>query len=51
LRATGLDEFEAVGTPATIHFKRDDKGTVKQYILDAGRTEGMIFVRKDRHLK
>jgi CubicO group peptidase (beta-lactamase class C family) len=51
LRATGLDEFEAVGTPATIHFKRDDKGAVKQFILDAGRTEGMIFVRRDRQPK
>jgi len=46
LRATGLDEFEAVGAPATIHFKRDDKGAVKQFILDAGRTTGMIFVRR-----
>jgi CubicO group peptidase (beta-lactamase class C family) len=51
LRATGMDEFEAVGTPATIHFKRDGKGAVKQFILDAGRTEGMIFVRRDRQPK
>jgi len=47
LRATGMDEFEAASTPATIHFKRDDKGAVKQFILDAGRTTGMIFVRKE----
>jgi hypothetical protein len=51
LRATGLDEFEAVGAPAMIHFKRDDKGTVKQFILDAGRTTGMIFVRRDHQSK
>jgi CubicO group peptidase (beta-lactamase class C family) len=47
LRATGTDEFEAVGTPATIHFKRDDKGAVKRFILDAGRTTGMIFARRE----
>jgi hypothetical protein len=46
-----MDEFEAVGTPATIHFKRDDKGAPNQFILDAGRTEGMIFVRRDRQPK
>jgi CubicO group peptidase (beta-lactamase class C family) len=51
LRATGLDEFETVGTSATIHFKRDDKGAVTQFILDAGRTTGMIFVRRDRQPK
>jgi hypothetical protein len=51
LRATGMDEFEAVGTPAKIHFKRDDKGAVKHFILGAGRTKGMIFVRKDRQPK
>jgi CubicO group peptidase (beta-lactamase class C family) len=51
LRATRMDEFEAVGTPATIHFKRDDKGAPNQFILDAGRTEGMIFVRRDRQPK
>ena len=48
LRATGMDEFEAVGTPAMLHFKRGDQGAVNQFILDAGRTEGMIFVRRDR---
>jgi CubicO group peptidase (beta-lactamase class C family) len=51
LRATGMDEFEAVGTPATIHFKRDDRGAVKQFILDAGRTKGMIFVRRELEAK
>jgi CubicO group peptidase (beta-lactamase class C family) len=51
LRATGMDEFEAVGTPATIHFKRDDTGAVKRFILDAGRTKGMIFVRKELEAK
>jgi CubicO group peptidase (beta-lactamase class C family) len=51
LRATGMDEFEAVGTPGTIHFKRDDRGAVKQFILDAGRTKGMIFVRRELEAK
>jgi CubicO group peptidase (beta-lactamase class C family) len=51
LRATGMDEFEAVGTPATIHFKRDDRGAVKRFILDAGRTKGMIFVRRELEAK
>ena len=47
LRATGTDEFEAAGTPATIHFQRDERGAVKRFILDAGRTTGMIFARRD----
>jgi CubicO group peptidase (beta-lactamase class C family) len=47
LRSTGMDEFEAVGTPATIHFKRGERGTVTRFILDAGRTKGMIFVRRE----
>jgi CubicO group peptidase (beta-lactamase class C family) len=51
LRATGMDEFEAVGTPATIHFKRDDRGAVKRFILDAGRTKGMIFARRELEAK
>lgn len=51
LRATGMDEFEAVGTPATIHFKRDERGLVTQFILDAGRTKGMIFVRRELETK
>jgi CubicO group peptidase (beta-lactamase class C family) len=51
LRATGMDEFEAVGAPATIHFKRDDRGAVKRFILDAGRTKGMIFVRRELEAK
>jgi CubicO group peptidase (beta-lactamase class C family) len=51
LRATDLDEFEAVGTPATIRFKRDEGGTVAQFILDAGRTKGMIFVRRELETK
>src|SRR4029077_179856 len=51
LRAIGMDEFEAVAMPAAIHFKRDDKGAVQQFILDAGRTIGMIFVRSTRQPK
>ncbi len=51
LRATGMDEFEAVGTPATIHFKRNERGAVAQFVLDAGRTKGMIFVRKELEAK
>lgn len=47
LCATGMDEFEAAGTPATIHFKRDARGAVKRFILDAGRTTGMIFTRRE----
>jgi CubicO group peptidase (beta-lactamase class C family) len=51
LRSTGMDEFEAAGTPVTIHFKRDERGSVTRFILDAGRTKGMIFVRRDREPK
>jgi CubicO group peptidase (beta-lactamase class C family) len=51
LRATGMDEFEAAGTPATIHFKRDERGAVTQFILDAGRTRGLIFVHKELETK
>jgi CubicO group peptidase (beta-lactamase class C family) len=51
LRATGMDEFEAVGKPATIHFKRDERGAVTQFILDAGRTRGVIFVRRELETK
>jgi CubicO group peptidase (beta-lactamase class C family) len=47
LRAAGMDEFETAGARATFHFQRDQRGGVKRFILDAGRTTGMIFARRD----
>ncbi len=47
-RATGSDEFEVSGTPGVLHFKRNDKNTVRGFRLDFGRSEGLDFVRKER---
>ena len=47
-RATGSDEFEVSGTPGVLHFKRNDKNSVRGFRLDFGRSEGMDFVRKER---
>jgi CubicO group peptidase (beta-lactamase class C family) len=50
-RATGSDEFEVSGTPGVLHFKRDDKNTVKGFRLDFGRSEGLDFLREERPAK
>ena len=47
LRPALVDEFEIVGTPVTLHFKRDSGHTATGFTLDAGRTRGMIFTRRD----
>jgi CubicO group peptidase (beta-lactamase class C family) len=51
LRPALMDEFEISGTPVTLHFKRDASHTVTGFTLDAGRTRGMIFTRRDREAK
>ncbi len=45
LRATGTDEFEFGNTGIAIHFRRGAEHYVTSFILDAGRTRGLVFVR------
>jgi hypothetical protein len=45
--ATGEDHFEMNETDITIHFARDPQQGVKGFTMDAGRTRGMIFTRRD----
>ncbi len=45
LRATGTDEFEFGNTGIAIHFRRNAEHYVTSFILDAGRTRGLVFVR------
>src|SRR6266849_5836711 len=45
LRATGTDEFEFGNTGIAIHFRRDAEHHVTGFMLDAGRTRGLIVVR------
>lgn len=45
--ATASDEFTMEKTPIVIHFERDANQAVKGFTLDAGRTRGMIFTRKE----
>src|SRR6267142_202625 len=45
LRATGTDEFEFGNTGIAIHFRRDAEHRVTGFMLDAGRTRGLVFVR------
>jgi hypothetical protein len=35
------------GTGMAIHFQKDQQQIVKGFTLDAGRTRGMIFTRRD----
>jgi hypothetical protein len=46
MRPVLVDEFEVSGTPATIHFTRDAGHTITGFTLDAGRTKGMVFMRR-----
>jgi hypothetical protein len=46
LRAVGLEEFEAGKAGVTLHFQRNEKQTASGFRLDAGRTKGIIFQRR-----
>jgi CubicO group peptidase (beta-lactamase class C family) len=46
LRPVGSDEFEAGKSGVTLHFQRNEKQTASGFKLDAGRTKGIIFQRK-----
>ncbi len=45
--ATETDEFSLSKTPIKIHFERDSSQSISGFTLDAGRTLGMIFTRRD----
>lgn len=45
--ATATDEFAMEHTPVTIHFQRDSSQALKGFTLDAGRTRGLLFSRRD----
>jgi CubicO group peptidase (beta-lactamase class C family) len=47
LEATATDTFEMHETHVKIQFERDQAHGVKGFTLDAGRTRGMIFTRKN----
>jgi hypothetical protein len=49
--ATATDEFALEKSPIAIHFQRDSNQLVKGFILDAGRTRGMIFSRREAPAK
>jgi CubicO group peptidase (beta-lactamase class C family) len=42
----GKDEFELPDTGMTLKFQRDSSGLPVTFVLDAGRTKGMIFHRR-----
>jgi CubicO group peptidase (beta-lactamase class C family) len=46
LRAVGADEFEVGKFRVILHFQRDAKQTASAFTLDAGRTKGIAFRRK-----
>src|SRR5467141_4034592 len=46
LRAIGADEFEVGKSRVTLHFQRDAKQSASAFTLDAGRTKGIAFQRK-----
>jgi CubicO group peptidase (beta-lactamase class C family) len=46
LRAVGSDEFEVGKSGVTLHFQHDAKQLASAFTLDAGRTLGIIFQRK-----
>ncbi len=45
--ATSQDEFSLMKMGVTIHFERDANQALNGFKLDAGRTLGMIFTRRD----
>jgi CubicO group peptidase (beta-lactamase class C family) len=46
LRAIGADEFEVGKSRVILHFQRDAKQPASAFTLDAGRTKGIAFQRK-----
>ena len=44
---TAANDFEMEGAGLAFHFLRDQQQSVKGFTLDAGRTRGMIFTRRD----
>jgi CubicO group peptidase (beta-lactamase class C family) len=44
---TAANEFEMEGTGIAIHLQHDQQQGVKGFTLDAGRTRGMIFMRRN----
>jgi CubicO group peptidase (beta-lactamase class C family) len=48
---TATDEFAIVKMPIAIHFQRDSNQLVKGFTLDAGRTRGMTFSRREASAK
>ncbi|HXJ04267.1 MAG TPA: serine hydrolase domain-containing protein [Candidatus Acidoferrum sp.] len=46
-QATAADEFVLTKTAIKIHFERDASQTISGFKLDAGRTRGMIFTRRE----
>ncbi len=44
---TTTNDFEIEGTSMTMHFRRDPQQSVKGFTLDAGRTRGMVFTRRN----
>jgi CubicO group peptidase (beta-lactamase class C family) len=44
--ATAVDEFTLSKTPVKIHFERDSSQAISGFMLDAGRTRGMVFARR-----
>lgn len=47
LRPVLPDEFEITGTPVTLRFQHGANHAVTGFALDAGRTRGMMFARRD----
>jgi len=45
--ATAPDEFTMGKAHVSVHFQRDSNQVVKGFTLDAGRTRGLIFSRRD----
>src|SRR5580692_10161692 len=45
--ATGQDEFSLSKMGITIHFERESNQAISGFKLDAGRTRGMIFTRRN----
>ena len=45
--ATAADEFMLSKTPIKIHFERDSSHSISGFTLDAGRTRGMTFSRRN----
>ena len=51
IRALGTDKFGVGNESVTMMFQRDEHGKVSGFIVDAGRTTGMKFVRESNRNK